>query len=127
MCDCKCPPLNFDIGHLPSPWSKILKQTPDNNIQYTPVCVRTVHKPGNIDLEIMFIPKVHSHSVDPRKLCVGVKYYIVHSVQYAILHFGSTANLLFLGPTALIYISKERRCNEDQHGVGNFKIERVIK
>ena len=43
-----------------------------------------------------------------------------------ILH-GSTTNFLFLGPTALIYISKERRCNEDLHGIGNFHIERVIR
>ena len=41
--------------------------------------------------------------------------------------YGSTANLLFLGPTALIYISKERRCNEDLCGIGNFQIERVIR
>ena len=41
--------------------------------------------------------------------------------------YGSTANFLFLGPTALIYISKERRCNDDLYGVGNFKIERVIR
>ena len=41
--------------------------------------------------------------------------------------YGNTTNFLFLEPTALIYIiiSKERRCNEDQRGVGNFKIERV--
>ena len=39
--------------------------------------------------------------------------------------YGSTANFLFLGSTALIYIyiSKERRCNEGLRGVGNFKIE----
>ena len=35
--------------------------------------------------------------------------------------YGSTANFLFLGPTALIYISKEWRCNKDLCGVGNFK------
>ena len=40
--------------------------------------------------------------------------------------YGSTANLLFLGLTILIYTSKERRCNEDLRGVGNFKIEQVI-
>ena len=34
--------------------------------------------------------------------------------------YGSTANFLILGPTALIYISKERRCNEDLRGIGNF-------
>ena len=33
--------------------------------------------------------------------------------------YGSTANFLFLGPTALIYISKERHCNEGLRGVGN--------
>ena len=41
--------------------------------------------------------------------------------------YGSTANFLFLGPTALLYISKERRCNEGLRFVGNFKIERVIR
>ena len=40
--------------------------------------------------------------------------------------YGSTANFLFLGPTALIYISKERRCNDDLRGIGNIQIERVI-
>ena len=42
----------------------------------------------------------------------------------------STASFLFLGPTALIYnyIKKNgARCNEDQRGVGIFKIERVIR
>ena len=41
--------------------------------------------------------------------------------------YGSTTNFLFLGPTALLYISKEQRCNEDQHGGGNILIERVIR
>ena len=41
--------------------------------------------------------------------------------------YGSTANFLFLGPTVLIYISKDRRCNEDLRGVGILKIERVIR
>ena len=41
--------------------------------------------------------------------------------------YGSTANFLFLGPTALIYISNERRCNEDLRGVGILKIEQVIR
>ena len=43
--------------------------------------------------------------------------------------YGSTANFLFLGPTALIYIyiSKEWRCNEGLRGFGNVKIERVIR
>ena len=35
--------------------------------------------------------------------------------------------LLFLGPTALVYTSKERCCDEDLQGVENFKIERVIR
>ena len=72
---------------------------------------------------------VCSHSVDPRKLCVGVKYYIVHMYSMPYYTYGSTANVLFLEPTALIYnyISKERHCNEDLRGVGNFKIERIIR
>ena len=41
--------------------------------------------------------------------------------------YGSTANFLVVEPTALIYISKECHCNEDLHGVGNFKIEQVIR
>ena len=41
--------------------------------------------------------------------------------------YGSTDNFLFLGPTALIYISKERRCNEGLRGVGILKIEQVIR
>ena len=67
----------------------------------------------------------YSRSVDPRKLCVGVKYYIVHMYSMPYYTYGSTANLLFLGPTALtyIYISKEWRCDEDLCGVGNVKIE----
>ena len=74
-------------------------------------------------------PIVHSHSVDPWKLCVCVKYYIVHvySMPYYTKSYDSTANLLVLEPTALIFISKERRCNEDQRDVGNSKIERVIR
>ena len=43
------------------------------------------------------------------------------------LYYTYGTNLLFLGPTALIYISKERRCNEDLRGVGILKIERVIR
>ena len=70
---------------------------------------------------------VYSRSVDPRKLCVGVKYYIVHMYSMPYYTYGSTANFLILEPTALICISKERRCDEDQCGVGNLKIERVIR
>ena len=70
---------------------------------------------------------LYSHSVDPRKLCVGVKYYIVHMYSMPYYTYGSTANVLVLGPTVLIYISKERRCNEDLHSVGNLKIERVFR
>ena len=63
------------------------------------------------------------HSVDPRKLCVGMEYYIVGMYSMPYYTYGSTANFLFLGATALIYISKERRCDEDLHSVGNFLIE----
>ena len=60
---------------------------------------------------------------------MGVKYYIVHMYSMPYYTYGSTANFLFLGPTALnIYsISKERRCNEDLHGGGNLKIEQIIR
>ena len=43
-----------------------------------------------------------------RKLCVGVKYYIVHMYSVPYYTYGSTANFLFLGPTALIYIYIKR-------------------
>ena len=70
---------------------------------------------------------VHPRSVDPRKLCVGIKYYIVHMYSISYYTYGSTANFLVLEPTVLLYISKERRCDEDLYGIGNFKIEQVIK
>ena len=42
--------------------------------------------------------------VDPRKLRVGVKYYIVHMYSVPYYTYGSTANILFLEPTVLIYM-----------------------
>ena len=70
-------------------------------------------------------PILYSHSVDPLKLRVGIKYYIVHTCTYSMPYYtyGSTANLLFLGPTELVYISKEQRCNEDLRGIGNFLLD----
>ena len=58
--------------------------------------------------------------------CGCKEVYIMECLYYT---YGSTANFLFLGPTALIYISlsKERRCNEGLRGVGHFKIEREIR
>ena len=50
------------------------------------------------------ITTLYSRSVDPRKLCIGVKYYIVHMYSMPYYTYGSTANCLFLEPTALIYI-----------------------
>ena len=47
---------------------------------------------------------VHSRLVDPRKLCVGVKYYTVHMYSMPYYTYGSTANVLVLEPIALIYI-----------------------
>ena len=75
---------------------------------------------------------VHSRSVDPLEVVCRRKIlqsYIVHMYSMPYYTYGSTANFLFLEPTALIYIyiSKERRCNEDQCGIGKFKIERVIR
>ena len=70
---------------------------------------------------------VHSRSVDPRKLRVGVKYYIVRTCMYSMPYYtyGRTANFLFLEPTALIYvyISKERCCDEDLRCIRIFLIE----
>ena len=59
-------------------------------------------------------------------LCVGVKYDIVHMYSMPYYSYGSTVNLLFLEPTVLLYISKERRCNEDQRGFGKIFIEQVF-
>ena len=49
---------------------------------------------------------LYSRSVDPRKLCVGIKYYIVLLHMYSMPYYtyDSTANFLFLEPTARIYI-----------------------
>ena len=49
---------------------------------------------------------LYLRSVDPRKLRIGVKYYTVHMYSMPYYTYGSTANFLFLGPTALIYIIK---------------------
>ena len=68
-----------------------------------------------------------SRSVDYQTLRVGVKYYIVHMYSMPYYTYGSTANLLALEPTALIYLSKEQHCNNEAlHYVGRLKIERVI-
>ena len=79
--------------------------------------------------EIPFHDTLYSRSVDPRKLHAVIKYYTVHMYSMPYYTYGSTANFLFLEPTALIYIyiyiSKERCCNKDQRGVGNFKIELI--
>ena len=50
--------------------------------------------------------------------------WLMECLYYA---YGSTANFLFLGPTALIYISNERCCNEGLRGVGILLIKRVIR
>ena len=64
--------------------------------------------------------KVHSRSVDPRKLR-GVRIainYTHHLVWYTTL---MTVQLtLSLRSTVLICISKERRCKEELRGVGHF-------
>ena len=44
----------------------------------------------------MCITIAHSRSVDPRKLCVGVKYYIVHMYSMPCYTYGGIANFLFL-------------------------------
>ena len=46
---------------------------------------------------------LHSRSVGPRKWHVDVKYYIAHMYSMPYYTYGSAANFLFLGPTALIY------------------------
>ena len=47
---------------------------------------------------------LYSRSVDPQKLRVGVKYCIVHMYSMPYYTYSSTANFLFLEPTALIFI-----------------------
>ena len=37
---------------------------------------------------------LYSCSVDPWKLCVGIKYYIVHMYSMSYYTYGSTANIL---------------------------------
>ena len=49
---------------------------------------------------------LYLRSVDPRKLCVGIEYYIVHMYSVPYYTYGSEANLLVLEPAALIYIKR---------------------
>ena len=46
--------------------------------------------------------QLYSIRIQFRKLCIGVKYYIVHMYSMPYYTYGSTANFLFLGPKALI-------------------------
>ena len=70
------------------------------------------HLPNDVTFSILY-----SRSVDPWKLRVGVKYYIVHMYSMPYYIYVSTANFFL---RALIYnISKEWRCNDDLRGVGN--------
>ena len=64
---------------------------------------------------------IHSRSVDPQKLRIGVKYYIVHMYSMSYYTYGSTADFLVLGPTALIVIYIY------QNNGAVTKIERVIE
>ena len=65
------------------------------------------HRETYIPTEMWYSkPIVHSRSVDPRKLCIGVKYYILHMYSMPYYTYGSTANFLVLEPTALIYYIK---------------------
>ena len=50
---------------------------------------------------------VHSCSVDPPKLCVGVKYYIVHMYSMPYYTYGSTTNFFCLRAySTFIYIKR---------------------
>ena len=71
---------------------------------------------------------VHVRSVDPRKLCVGVNYYIVQVHMYSMQYYtyGNTANFLFLEPTVLIYIYQKNGAVTRINSLRNLKIERVI-
>ena len=53
---------------------------------------------------ITFSTILYSRSVDPWKLQVRVKYYIVHMYSVPYYTYGSTANFLFLEPTVFIYL-----------------------
>ena len=54
-------------------------------------------------------PILYLGSIDPRKLRIGIKYYIVHMYSMPYYTYGSTANFLFLGPKALIYTYIKRK------------------
>ena len=60
--------------------------------------------PSGLTGGMTYVPILYSRSVDPWKLCVGVKYYIAHMYSMPYYTYGSTANFLFLGPTAFRYI-----------------------
>ena len=72
---------------------------------------QVIHKPQNttgsltqLIIQTVVDQSLYSISIQltPQKLCVGVKYYIVHMYSMPYYTYGSTANILFLGPTALI-------------------------
>ena len=72
-----------------------------------PICVSSVfHHTLNWCFSAMEITILYSHSVDPRKLCVGVKYYTVHMYSMPYYTYGSAANFLVLGSSVLIYIKR---------------------
>ena len=52
---------------------------------------------------INFVTKLYSRSVDPRKLCVGVKYYIVHMYSMPYYTYGS---IILRAYCAYIYIKR---------------------
>ena len=54
--------------------------------------------------ELPLCQQLKLYSIRRSKLCVGVKYYIVHMYSMPYYTYGSTVNFLFLECTALIYI-----------------------
>ena len=71
---------------------------------------------------------VYSCSVDPRKLCVGVKYYIVHMYSMPYYTYGSAANFLFLEPTVRVYIHQKNSAVTKMCVVLEiFKLKRIIR
>ena len=43
----------------------------------------------------VYVIIVHSRSIEPRKLCVGVKYYIVHVHMYSMPYYTYGVQLTF--------------------------------
>ena len=75
------------------------------NVAYLCTTISIFSHNFQLQLKINYSPFA-LHPPPPRKLCVGVKYYIVHVYSMPYYTYGSTANFLALELTALIYIKR---------------------